>query len=150
MIRHFSAAQQGGGSSRMAWFSRRLTEKDIAPIHLGKMKAYKLPRGRGDILFTGALLALYKEELTTEERESSVNNFLDVLALFKTEKQQYFLYYEVKFTGEQYKLGRQQYAALLKSMQEVEQFLNKMSYSNSSSFRSIVLSEAKIYDAACG
>ncbi|GAB7082263.1 hypothetical protein JCM14635_39380 [Megalodesulfovibrio paquesii] len=114
------------------------------------MKAYKLPRGRGDILFTGALLALYKEELTTEERESSVNNFLDVLALFKTEKQQYFLYYEVKFTGEQYKLGRQQYAALLKSMQEVEQFLNKMSYSNSSSFRSIVLSEAKIYDAACG
>lgn len=99
-------------------------------------------------MFSGALLAFYREELTAEERESSVNNYLDVLALFKTEKQQYFVYYEVEFTGERYKLGRQQFVALLKSMEEVETFLNKMSYSNSSSFRSIILSEAKIYDAA--
>lgn len=99
-------------------------------------------------MFSGALLAFYREELTAEERESSVNNYLDVLALFKTEKQQYLVYYEVEFTGERYKLGRQQFVALLKSMEEVETFLNKMSYSNSSSFRSIILSEAKIYDAA--
>ncbi|AGW14867.1 hypothetical protein DGI_3154 [Megalodesulfovibrio gigas DSM 1382 = ATCC 19364] len=132
----------------MAWFSRRLTEKDIASIHLGKKKSYKLPRGSGAILFAGALLAFYREELTPEERESSVTNYLDVLALFKTEKQHYFVYYEVEFTGEQYKLGRQRFVALLKSMAEVENFLNKMSYSNSSSFRSIILSEAKIYDAA--
>lgn len=130
----------------MSWFQRKLTEKDLASIHLGKPKAYKLPRGSGYVLFTGCLLALYREEFTDEERESSVSNYLDVLALFKTEKQQYFVYYEVKFTGEQYKRGHQSFMTILQNLDEFEVFLNRMTYSNSASFKSILLSEARIYD----
>ncbi len=130
----------------MSWFKRKLTEKDLASIHLGKQKTYKLPRGNGSVLFTGVLLALYREEFTDEERESSVSNYLDVLALFKTEKQQYFVYYEVKFTGEQYKRGHQSFVTILQGLEEFEVFLNRMTYSNSTSFRSILMSEARIYD----
>lgn len=130
----------------MPWQLRKLTAKDIASIHLGKRRAYRLTRGENSVVFTGTLLAHYHENLSQEEKEAQVSNYLDVIALFKTEKQQYFLYYEVSFNGIHKLRGQQSFVTILKSLDDFEPFLDKMKYTNGNSFKTIVLSEARIYD----
>lgn len=131
----------------MALFSRTLAPKDITAAVIGKRRRYKLPRGEHVISFTGTLLAFYREALTEQDHHCLVSNYLDVLALFKTEKGQYFIYYEVLFHDPAFDEERRCFVKVLKELEELSGFLDRMNYANLPSFRGIVLSDAWTHDA---
>ncbi|MFW5735158.1 MAG: hypothetical protein ACOCWR_08870 [Oceanidesulfovibrio sp.] len=127
----------------MSLFSRTLTHADISSKHLGKTRRYRLPRDDFYTAFKGKLITFYREGLTGVDRERFVSNYLDSMAIFRTEKGQYLVYYTVEFIGNEYSSGRRSFIKVLESLDKLEDFVDRMEYNNNKLFKPIILSELR-------
>lgn len=128
----------------MVLFARTLTEKDFATNLIGKSKRYRLARDEVSTSFRGRLLAFYSEGGETPEHVIATH--VDTIALFKTEKNTYVVYYHIKYVDNDRGERRGTFIHSENSLDAVETFLNKMHYRNVKSFAPIILSEARKYD----
>lgn len=127
----------------MGLLSRTLTHEDISSKHLGKMRRYRLPREGFFTSFKGTLITFYHEGLTGVDKERFVSNFVDSMAIFRTEKGQYIVYYIVEFIGNEYNSGRRTFIKVLDSPEKLENFVDRMEYNNNTLFKPIILSELR-------
>ncbi len=127
----------------MGLFSRTLTQEDISSKHLGKKRRYRLPRDDFYTSFKGTLITFYREGLTGVDKERFVSNYVDSMAIFRTEKGQYLVYYIVEFIGNDYNSGRRSFIKVLGSLEKLELFVNRMEYNNNTLFKPIILSELR-------
>ncbi len=123
-------------------FLRPLTEKCLAPKHLGKVRRYRLSRGDGALVFTGALLSYHHHADEKDAPEYPGVCHLATLALFRTRKGRFLVYYIVDYPEDEHISGRHQYVRLLPEFSDVERFVSAMAYVNVEGFRAKVLKEA--------
>ncbi|QJT08902.1 hypothetical protein [Oceanidesulfovibrio marinus] len=127
----------------MGLLSRTLSADDIASKHIGKQRRYRLARDDFFTSFKGTLLTFYREGLTGSDRERFVSNYVDSMAIFRTEKGQYLVYYIVEFIGNEYSSGRRTFIKVLDSPEMLKQFVDRMEYNNNKLFKPIILSELR-------
>jgi hypothetical protein len=124
-------------------FWRTLTEKSLSPKLVGKMRRFRLTRGDGAVAFTGELLACRRHADQEDAPEYPGICHLLVLALFRTRKGRFVVYYIVDYTEDEHISGEHQYVTLLSDFSEVARFVAAMSYVNAPDFREKVLSDAQ-------
>lgn len=130
----------------MALLGKTFTETDIASNKLGKMKRYTLPRAQLSINFKGKLLSFYREDAENSGQITYMATYVDTIALFKTEKEQYLVYYQLNNVEDNPPTNRKSHVKVLSSLAEVESFLQRMQYANKNSYHSIILSDARKFD----
>lgn len=121
---------------------RPLTEKCLAPKHLGKIRRYRLSRGDGALVFTGTLLSYHNHADEKDAPEYPGVCHLVTLAAFRTRKGRFLVYYIVDYPEDEHISGEHQYVRVLPEFSDVERFVGAMTYVNVENFRSKVLDEA--------
>ncbi len=121
---------------------RPLTEKCLAPKHLGKVRRYRLSRGDGAVVFTGTLLSYHNHADEKDAPEYPGVCHLVTLAAFRTRKGRFLVYYIVEYPEDEHISGQHQYVRVLPEFSDVEGFVGAMAYVNVENFRSKVLGEA--------
>lgn len=130
----------------MGIFTKTLTENDLATNRIGKLRSYRLSRGDLMTSFRGRLLSFYREGMEPEVRNKFVSSYIDTIAIFRTDKDKYVVYYILQYVGNDYEQGQRAFLNSAESMDHIETFLSKMNYQNVKSFASIILSEARRMD----
>ncbi|QLA14961.1 hypothetical protein [Desulfolutivibrio sulfoxidireducens] len=123
-------------------FMRTLTEKCLAPKYLGKTRRYRLTRGDGGLVFTGTLLSYHNHADEKDAPEYPGVCHMVTLALFRTRKGRFLVYYLVDYPEDEHISGQHQYVRVLPDFAAVERFVGAMTYVNVAGFRTKVLGEA--------
>ena len=125
------------------FFWRTHTEKTLSRKLLGKERHFRLTRGNGVLSLTGELVAYHRHADQEDAPEYPGICHLLVLALFRTRKGRFVVYYIVDYTEDEHISGEHQYVTLLSDFSEVARFVAAMSYVNAPDFREKVLSDAQ-------
>ena len=129
----------------MLFFSRALTEKDINPIRLGKLRTYRLSRNGQVLRFNGRLLSSYSIFGDSLEPEAQRQTHLESIAIFKT-RTRYLLYYVVQYLNNDHISGRQVGIHAAPTLDELAAFIDSMHYVNKKSFAHAVIDDARAQD----
>ncbi|MEF3698474.1 hypothetical protein [Desulfolutivibrio sp.] len=121
---------------------RTLTEKSLSPKLVGKMRRYHLTRGEGVLSFQGELLAYHRHVDQEDAPDYPGVSHLITLALFRTKKGRFVVYYIVEYPDNEHLFGQHQYVTHLPEFADVTRFVAAMAYINVEPFRTKVISEA--------
>lgn len=125
------------------FFWRTHTEKTLSRKLLGKERHFRLTRGNGVLSLTGELVAYHRHADQEDAPEYPGVCHLIILALFRTRKGRFVVYYIVDYPEDEHISGEHQYVTLLSGFEEVVRFVSAMSYVNAEPFREKILSDAK-------
>ncbi len=125
----------------MLWWPA-LTEKSFSPKLVGKIRRYRLTRGEGVLSFQGELLAYHRHADQEDAPDYPGVSHLLTLALFRTKKGRFVVYYIVDYPDNEHLFGQHQYATHLPEFADVARFVAAMAYINAESFRSKVIADA--------
>jgi len=121
---------------------RTLTEKSLSPKLVGKMRRYRLTRGEGVLSFQGELLAYHRHAEQEDAPGYPGVSHLITLAIFRTRKGRFVVYYIVEYPDNEHLFGQHQYVTHLPEFGDVTRFVAAMAYINVEPFRTKVISEA--------
>lgn len=121
---------------------RSLTEKSLSPKLVGKMRRYRLSRGEGVLSFQGELLAYHRHADQQDAPEYPGVSHLLTLALFRTKKGRFVIYYIVDYPDNEHLFGQHQYVTHLPEFADVSRFVGSMAYINAEPFRTKVIADA--------
>jgi len=121
---------------------RSLTEKSLSPKLVGKMRRYRLTRGEGVLSFQGELLAYHRHADQEDAPEYPGVSHLLTLALFRTKKGRFVIYYIVDYPDNEHLCGQHQYVTHLPDFSDVSRFVGSMAYINAQPFCTKVIADA--------
>jgi hypothetical protein len=122
---------------------RPLTEKCLAPKHLGKVRRNRrLSRGTAHWCSRGRCFSYHNHADEKDAPEYPGVCHLVTLAAFRTRKGRFLVYYIVDYPEDEHISGEHQYVRVLPEFSDVERFVGAMTYVNVENFRSKVLDEA--------